>query len=254
MNHSELFHKWIPFNGSIESPVVFLHGFLETHAIWYHLPISRLNRPVLLVDIPGFGKSSLFDDNNPSIRYFAEEIAALLEQYNVGHYQVVGHSMGGYIGLELLKSFEKTQKLILLNSNFWADSDEKKKERTRVADILLKSKNIFISEAIPNLFFHPEAHTSIIEELINEAKSGTAEWYAYASLAMRERSDFKNFLKENTGRFEIIQGEDDSLIPETTMEEKCHGWKDFHVVKGSGHMSLFEQPHEVVAILQNILD
>lgn len=249
-----MFHKWIPFNKSTENPIVFIHGFLETHTIWYHIPINHLKRPVLLIDVPGFGKSSLLDDNNPSIDYFAEEILCLLNKYDVNSYQVVGHSMGGYIGLEILKSSEKAQKLVLLNSNFWADSGVKKKERTRVADILLKSKNLFVLEAIPNLFIHPGKHSSIIKELTEEAKKGIAEWYAYASLAMRERKDFSDFLKENSARIEIIHGEQDSLIPTKVMEEKCHGWKDFHIVQNSGHMSLFEQPDEVITVLQQLLN
>lgn len=253
MHNSGLFYKWIPFNGKTENPVVFIHGFLETHTIWYQLPVDQLKKPVLLIDVPGFGKSNLLDDHDPSVWYFATEINALLEQYKITDYSVVGHSMGGYIGLELLKLSENLQKLVLLNSNFWTDSDLKKKDRTRVADILLKNKNLFISEAIPNLFLHPDQHQAIITELISEAKSGTAEWYAYASLAMRERADFTDFLKENPDRVEIIHGEKDALIPTEQMQGNCRGWKGFHTIQDSGHMSLFEQPKEVISLLQKML-
>lgn len=253
MNNQGLFHKWIPFNGSTKDPVVFIHGFLETHTIWYGLSLQQIERPILLLDVSGFGKSPLLDDHHPSIDYFSSEVIALLQTYQVDNYDIVGHSMGGYIGLELLKKDHQAKKLILLNSNFWEDSDLKKKERTRVADVLLKSKNLFISEAIPNLFVHPEQHPTIVQELINEAKNGVAEWYAYATLAMRERADFSSFLKQNPDSFEIIHGENDALIPTQAMEEKCNGWKDFHTVKDSGHMSLFEQPKEVIALLKKLL-
>lgn len=253
MHNSQLFHKWIPNKGSIDNPLILIHGFLESHTIWYQLPLNQLNRPVLLVDAPGFGKSNLLDDNHPSISYFADEVEQLLNDYNINLCQIVGHSMGGYIGLELVERTERVQKLILLNSNFWADSDQKKKDRTRVADILLKSKNLFVSEAIPNLFLHPEQHQKTIDELIREAKTGTAEWYAYASLAMRERRDFTSFLKEHPERIEIIQGDQDALIPLSTMEENCAGWKTIHIVKDSGHMSLFEQSEEVIKTLLKVL-
>lgn len=247
------FHKLIPYNGSIENPIVFIHGFLESHTIWYHLPLSELKRSVLLVDIPGFGKSDLFDDNPPSVRYFADELMNLIENYNINQCDLIGHSMGGYIGLELLKMSDAIRKLVLLNSNFWTDSESKKKDRTRAADILLKNKNLFISEAIPNLFLYPEKHRNTVEKLISEAKSGTAEWYAYASLAMRERVDFTEFLKANPKRFEVIQGEKDTLIPAEQMQENCHGWKDFHIISESGHMSLFEQPQGVTSTLKILL-
>ncbi len=254
MNNPGLFHKWIPFNGSVENPVVLLHGFLETHSIWYQLPLNELQRPVLLIDLPGSGKSNLFDDNHPSIRYFAEEVELLLAGYNVIRCQVVGHSMGGYTGLELLKNTESVQKLVLLNSNFWTDSDIKKTERTRVADILLKSKNRFISEAIPNLFLNPGNYHPEIEKLVTEAQSGVAEWYAYASIAMRERADFSEYLKENPEQVGIIHGEKDALIPTELLDEKTLGWKDYHLIKDSGHMSLFEKPRQVMSLLQRMLN
>lgn len=247
------FHKLIPYNGNIQNPIVFVHGFLESHTIWYHLPLSELKRPLLLIDVPGFGKSDLFDDDLPSIRYFADELTNLLESYNISRYDLIGHSMGGYIGLELLKTDEKIHKLVLLNSNFWTDSESKKKDRTRVADILLKNKNLLISEAIPNLFLHPNKYRMVIEKLISEAKTGTAEWYAYASLAMRERSDFTKFLKETSNRFEVIQGKKDTLISTEQMLRECDGWKDIHIISESGHMSLFEQPKEVISILKRVL-
>ena len=37
--------------------------------------------------------------------------------------------MGGYIGLELLKQDKNLDKLILLHSNIWADSEERKRNR-----------------------------------------------------------------------------------------------------------------------------
>lgn len=253
MHNSELFHKWLPLNGSSEHPVVLIHGFLESHTMWYKLPLSKLNRPILLIDVPGFGKSNLLDDNHPSIRYYADEIVALLENYNISKCQVVGHSMGGYIGLELVKNTDKVQKLVLLNSNFWADSEQKKVDRTRVADILLKNKNLFISEAIPNLFVDPTQHKTVVNELILEAKSGVAEWYAYASIAMRERADFTKFFQKNSDLIDIIQGEKDALIPTATMLEKASD-KEVNIIKDSGHMSVFEKPEEVMQLLTKILN
>lgn len=254
MNTSHLFHKLIPYNGSLKNPIVLIHGFLESHTIWYDLPLDKLKRPILLVDVPGFGKSDLLDDKHPSIRYYAAEIYHLLESYNCETYQLVGHSLGGYIGLEMLKQSDKAEKLILLNSNFWSDAEMKQKDRTRVAAILLKSKNKFIAEAIPNLFLAPENHPKTVERLINEAKSGIGEWYAYASLAMRGRTDFTDFLKLNPARVEIIQGRNDALIPVETMLEKCASWKEIHVIEESGHMSIFEKPEEVIRLLNQLLD
>lgn len=249
-----LFHKLLPFNGKIDNPLVLIHGFLESHTMWYQLPLEQFQRPILLLDVPSFGKSELLDDELPSIRHYAQAIAQLLEHYNFNSFQLVGHSMGGYIGLELLKMTEKAEKLILLNSNFWCDSDAKKKDRVRAASILLQHKDAFIAEAIPNLFLNPTTSSKQIHQLVEEAKKGVAEWYAYASLAMKERNDFSEFLKNNPARFEIIHGKQDGLIPFQLLQEKCGAWKTPAIIENSGHMSVFEQPQEVMDLLKKLLN
>lgn len=252
-NNNQLFHKWLSYQGKIDNPIVFLHGFLETHSIWYYLPLDKLKRPILLIDIPGFGKSNLFDDNLPSISYFSSEIIDLLASYKITNFDIVGHSMGGYVGLDILQQNPMTKKLVLLNSNFWEDPHNKKKERTRVADILLKSKNLFISEAIPNLFINPNKESKIIDQIVNEAKKGIAEWYAYATIAMRERKDFTNFYLENTEKIKIIHGEFDHLISLEVLREKSKN-NPFEIIKDSGHMSLFEKPNEVIDTIITLLN
>ncbi|MCO5259810.1 MAG: alpha/beta hydrolase [Crocinitomicaceae bacterium] len=253
MATSALYHKLIPHNGQTDNPVLLIHGFLESHTMWYDIPLEKFNRPIVLIDVPGFGKSELLDDKKPSIHYFAEAIYELMELYQFSAFSIVGHSMGGYIGLELLQITDKAQKLLLLNSNFWQDSTLKQRDRIRVADILIQHKDAFIVEAIPNLFLNPANHASDIKKLVNEAKNGVGEWYAYASLAMKDRADFTNFLKNNPARFDIIQGKEDALIPLNTMMLNCEGWKTPYIIENSGHMSLYEQKDEVVKLLMELI-
>lgn len=252
MHKSEIYYKWIPFEGKTENPLVLIHGFLETHEIWYKLPLQQLQRPLLLLDVPGFGKSQLLDDNEPSIAYFANEINDLLIAYSIKKFEVVGHSMGGYIGLELLQLNPLMERVVLLNSNFWADHSTKQRDRTRVADLLLKAKNLFINEAIPALFIDKKKQANNIKELVSSAKSGIAEWYAYASLAMRDRKDFTAYLKENPSKVEIIHGELDNLISTENIQKLCTGWKDVQIISDSGHMSIFEEPKKVVELLNQL--
>lgn len=249
----EVFHKWLPYKGKMENPIVLIHGYLESHTMWYQLPLSDLERPILLVDVPGFGKSNLLDDNLPSIRYFADSILKLIQQYELTEYTVIGHSMGGYIGLEMMQNNPALKHLILLNSNFWADSEQKKTDRTRVADILLKVKNRFIAEAIPNLFAFPEQHQAQINALVNEAQQGIAEWYAYASLAMRERIDYTEFVHVNSNKISIVHGENDGLISTELLIEKTKNTAPIHLIPHAGHMAVFEEPEKVMEVLKRVV-
>lgn len=234
-------------------PVVFLHGFLESHTMWEHLPLEVLNRTCILVDLPGHGKSPLSGDGEPSILHYAQKVDELLAAMGVFEYDLVGHSMGGYVALELMDGKKGCGKVVLLNSNFWCDSAEKKKDRVRVADIVLKAKGIFLREAIPNLFSAPERFEVEIRALIEEADQGTSEGYAYAALAMRNRRDLTDAVKENAERVLVLQGKSDAIVPLSLMLENAGEGVDVRVLKAAGHMAHIEQPEEVMKHLSQFL-
>ena len=107
-------------------PVVFIHGFLEDLTMWRHMaPITGFQS--ICIDLPGHGLSEASEDL--AIPSMATQVALLLDALNIDKFHVVGHSMGGYVGLELLSSDDRTQKLVLMNSNFWSDDEEKKNNR-----------------------------------------------------------------------------------------------------------------------------
>jgi len=232
-----------------EGPVwVFLHGFLESSTMWNILPLSKLPIQCLFIDLPGHGKSELLDQN-PTIHAMAQEVQKVLEHLDIQKFTVVGHSMGAYVGLELsqLKGFER---LILLNSNCWSDSEQKKQDRLRVSSIVMKAKSHFIREAIPNLFSNPAEQGQVIQVLIEEANCMTPEAIAFASLAMRERTDFTEFVNANPKRFIFIHGKLDRLVSVEELQAKIAS-PSIHLLD-CGHMAHVEAGKEVMGIFNKL--
>ncbi len=234
-------------------PVVFLHGFLESTTMWNYLDLEKAPFQSILIDLPGHGNSGLNDSNeSPSIRYMAVEVAKLLKELNFEEYHIVGHSMGGYVALELKELDPKCRKVVLLNSNFWEDPFEKKKDRVRIADIVLKAKDLFINEAIPGLFYRHNRKDSALIELINEAKKMEAVSIAYASLAMRNRKDKSTLVKENPTDFLILHGKHDPIISTEKWENELKEIPvSYEIIEDAGHMSHIENPRK---ILKSIFD
>lgn len=233
-----------------EGPVwVFLHGFLESSTMWTPLQLHKLPIRCLFVDLPGHGQSALPQDN-PSIKGIAQEVQRVLGQLEIKEFSVVGHSMGAYVGLELSK-LAGFQKLILLNSNCWTDSEQKKQDRLRVATLVHKAKLHFIREAIPSLFQAPDEHAVFVQQLIEEAKLMSAEAIAYASLAMRERSDFSSFVNNHPEQFIFIHGKHDRLVSVDLLEAKIKGPRIY--LLDSGHMAHVEAKEELMGIMASLL-
>jgi pimeloyl-ACP methyl ester carboxylesterase len=229
-----------------EGPVwVFLHGFLESSSMWEALLLSELPVTALFIDLPGHGKSELLDQN-PSIRSMANEVYKVLVYLDIQNFTIVGHSMGAYVGLELSQQ-PGFQKLILLNSNCWSDSEQKKQDRLRVAAIVQKAKYHFVREAIPGLFAAPDRHSAFVSSLISEANLMSPEAIAFAALAMRERTDFTSFVNAHPEQFIFIHGKLDRLVSVEELAAKIKGPRIFML--DCGHMAHVEAGEELMGIL-----
>lgn len=240
-----------------EGPItIFLHGFLESSTMWKPLNLNELPGTKLLIDLPGHGKSSLSDPSEiPSMKFMADEVARVISKINPTQYRIVGHSMGGYVALELFantpKGISKPSHVTLLNSNCWSDSEAKQADRLRVARIAYTGKELFINEAIPNLFARPEEFQKEIAALKQEAKVMTSEAIAYAALAMRTRTDYTELVLKNPARFKIIHGALDRLVGVEELIARLtppveHITPEQIVIPNAGHMAHWEATEAVV--------
>lgn len=79
------------------APVVFLHGFGGSHAVWTPLQEAlAAGARTLAYDLPGHGGSLAYPDAGPA-KVATTAILADLEARGIGSAHVVGHSMGGAI-------------------------------------------------------------------------------------------------------------------------------------------------------------
>ena len=235
-------------------PVVFLHGFLESSSMWERLNLND-NFLCVEIDFPGHGDSECKENQNYKMSSLAVEIKNLLSGLKIDAYSIVGHSMGGYVGLELMKIDKRCSKLILLNSNFWKDSTKKIEDRVRVASVVKRNKNFFLYESIPNLFYDPERFNSEVKSLIEEARKIDSNVIAEYSLAMSQREDNSEFVDLNAANILVVQGEFDNIIPFELMRGKLVNLACKSIVlNGCGHMSQIESPGEVVQSIKLFLN
>jgi len=236
-------------------PVVFLHGFMESISMWQFIEENEFPFQCILIDLPGHGKSELWDaDESPSLNFMAAEVRKVIQFLGIQNFHVVGHSMGGYVAMILKEIDDNCQKVVLLNSTFKDDSDLKKRDRVRVADLALKAKNLFIQEAIPGLFYRFEKDDSRVQDLIEEAKQMEGQAIAYAALAMRERVNTFHLMNDFPTDIFVVQGKHDPLISCEIMQEDLVNYNSqLRVLEDVGHMSHLENPKTAHQALRNVL-
>lgn len=236
-----------------EGPViVYLHGFLESSTMWEPLNLDNIPGTHILIDLPGHGNSPLVDTvNEPSIRFMADEVEKVLVHLNIQDYRIVGHSMGGYVAIALLAHAAcKPSRVTLLNSNYWSDSEAKQADRVRVARIAYTGKQLFLNEAIPNLFTDPGAFKEQITALKREAETMTADAIAYAALAMRSRTDYTELVAHIPTSIQIIHGALDRLVSAEELQVRLTALNsatlpEVVIIPHAGHMAHWEATSDV---------
>jgi 2-succinyl-6-hydroxy-2,4-cyclohexadiene-1-carboxylate synthase len=245
----QLLNYRISGNGN---PVVFLHGFMEDHSMWDEL-LPHLPVKAVCVDLPGHGLSPIDFNATPSILSMAKEVEKIIVREKLKDALIVGHSMGGYVGLELMKLIPGLEHLILFHSHPWSDSEDKKRDRERVANMVLTKAPVFIREAIPNLFHDPASMQNAIEHYIQMAEKMDPKAIGWAALAMKNRFDLAYLMEKNPEKFTVISGENDKLIQVGLLDVFCKQNKISSIVLPNvAHMAHEENREEVIHILNTI--
>lgn len=101
----QLHHRVIPPSGAQNKPpLVLLHGLMGFAANWGKVWPQFTDRPVLVLDQRGHGRSA-----KPATGYdpssYARDLAALLDHLSWPRCHIVGHSMGGRVALRFCALF-----------------------------------------------------------------------------------------------------------------------------------------------------
>lgn len=181
-------------------------------------------------------------------------INAFFESVNIKNPFVFGHSMGGYIGLELLRL--TPIQLTLVHSNFWADNPIKKEDRNRVIEIVRTNKMRLIQDAIPHLFAPKNRALcdQIIQLLITQAAVIPANEMMACTRGMRDREDLTSLINDHP--IHLIHGEEDPIIPTEVLlqaTEKSKNKAILHRIPECGHMSIWENPQALINLIQSFV-
>ena len=115
INNVEVYYE--RYNQGGEKPLVFLHGWGQNTEMM--LPVAKPfieNHEVILIDLPGFGKSGQLD-HPYEVSDYVELIHKLLQKLEIKKPTLIGHSYGGKISLLYASKYE-VDKLVLFGSPF----------------------------------------------------------------------------------------------------------------------------------------
>jgi pimeloyl-ACP methyl ester carboxylesterase len=232
-------------------PIILLHGFPFNQQIWedFATKLSSSFR-VFTVDLPGFGGSE-----NLKPGFGIEDVAGTLNEWlrelNLSNAILIGHSLGGYIALNMVQSEpDLFSGLVLFHSTAYADSEEKKQNRDKVLEFIEKNGvKAFTSNFIPPLF--ADQNHPAIPFIKNIGIQASAEAVTGYTKAMRNRKDTTQVLKQFPRGILIISGEKDAGIPAESVKKQSELSTSIqlHILPNVAHMGMLEDQMRTLELI-----
>jgi len=226
--------------------VVLLHGFCESNSLWnfFSSGLSKYYR-VICPDFPGFGETPFLQDEI-SIEELADHVKYLIDDLNISVCTLIGHSLGGYVGLAFAEKYpEKLNGLGLFHSTAFADSDQKKVNRNKTISFLEEHGIKKFAQSFVSPLFAPEKRTMFSEDIENLTKvcaSSNNLAVIAVTKAMRDRLDRTEVLKNLEIPVLYIVGKEDTAVTlESSLAQICFPKNAIvHLLDNVGHMGMIE--------------
>lgn len=240
--------------------LLFLHGYLESSAIWQGFAERFTDRyRVILLDIPGHGASGILGPVH-EMEEMARVAGAVLDAEQISEVVVLGHSMGGYVTMEFVHLFpERTAGYCLFHSTCFADNEEKKKNRDREISLVMCGKKMqIIRTNIPKGFADGNAErlASWVARAKQIAAGNSDEGIIALLQGMKNRRDHSGLMRTHQPLPLIIWGKKDNYIGEEVFHKLRSIVPEASVVilNESGHMGFIEEPERAFQGITMYLD
>ena len=201
-----------------------------------------------------------FSAHVPALEAFdrIERIAEEVLRTSPDRFVLAGHSMGGYVALEMLRlAPERIAGLFLSSTSARADTEEQKAVRAQAVGKAQAVGMAKFSTSIAPFLLHPQSmeKPGIRDRLIGMAETVGADTFALHQQAIATRRDQRALLASIRCPTMVVVGEVDRLIPPALSEEIASlvPGAELRIITTAGHMTLLEDPAGTAAALGGLL-
>lgn len=230
------------------TPVVLIHGFPLTRAMWRpQMDALRDRFTFIAPDLRGFGESAGPTDDITMDTY-AEDVIGLLDALEVERVALVGCSMGGYVAFRVMaRAAPRIRALVMADSRAGPDSAEARERRyAAVRRIQTEGPEGFVNDFTSQLVgpTTKARRPAVVDEVRRIIGTPPPSSLAAALNALAARPDSRPLLPSISAPTLAIVGEEDTLTPPDAAREIATGVPAGRVViiPQAGHLSNLEAP------------
>ncbi|MGZ5338718.1 MAG: alpha/beta fold hydrolase [Thermoleophilaceae bacterium] len=259
--------NYVDLGAGDKEPIVFVHGLGGQWQNWLeNLPRAALERRVIALDLPGFGRTPAPHDEI-TISGYGRCVDSLCDQLELGRVDIVGNSMGGYIAAEVAIQFPQRIDQLLLISAAGITSADIVRQPIFTAGRIATAVTAHSAAQYRAIASRPKSrhmalalvarHPSLLradlayEGFIKGAGGSGFEAALHACLEY----DFRDRLPEIRQPTLILWGDKDSIIPVRDAHEFERLIADSRkvVMKDTGHIPMAERPGAFNDVMMDFL-
>jgi pimeloyl-ACP methyl ester carboxylesterase len=243
-------------------PLVLIHGLLDEAAGWDELARSS-TRPVIAVDLPGFGASD--QPSRPQLAAYATDVADAIRALGVLRFTLVGHSLGGGVAAHVAEMLpDRVSSLVLLApAGFGPNPIARAASAPGVRMVIGPGLAVVLSN--PVLFAgmyataishmrppSPGMMARMSAQAHRVGRGAQAATVALAAAAVSKDALFRRRVRYD-GPVHTLWGEYDRLVPTQQAAGVRHAFPQAHVSvwTGMGHHPQHERPADLAAFVES---
>lgn len=242
-------------------PLVLIHGLLDEAAGWDELAQST-DRPVIAVDLPGFGASD--QPTRPRLVAYATDVSDAIRAAGVQRFTLIGHSLGGGVAAHVAEMLpDRVTSLVLIapvgfgpNPIAQAASVPGVRHLISAGLPLVLSNSLLLTGTYATTISHrrrpsPELMTRMSAQARRVGRGAQAATAAIAAAGGSQRALFRRRVRYN-GPVQALWGEHDRLVParHAVGVRRAFPQAVVSVWAGMGHHPQHERPEDLAAFVE----
>ncbi|MBB95449.1 MAG: alpha/beta hydrolase [Rhodobacteraceae bacterium] len=237
-----------------DGPVVLMiHGNSSCREVFRNQLTGAIGQAfrVIAMDLPGHGNSS--DATDPERTYwmpgYADTAIELMDRLGIDRYAVLGWSLGGHIGLEMLSRTDRISGLMISGTPPVAKDPESVNAGFRPSEHMHLAAQAEMTEQEVSDYAHATCgENAPFEPFLLEAVArtdGRARELMFGRILAPEAADQQAVAIASPVPLAIVNGEDDVFVNNDFIKAISYGnlWEDtVHLLDGIGHAPFWEAP------------
>jgi pimeloyl-ACP methyl ester carboxylesterase len=240
------------------TPILMIHGTGSSSLAFGHQfdsSLAEMHR-LIAIDLPGHGQSA--DALNPATDYtmpgLTHVVQQVIEQQKLEDLVIVGWSLGGHIGIELLNHPAVSALMLTGTPPVGRGTLAMLRAFQPSWDMLLASKEYYSQRDIARFvsLCFPYGTTPELLEAVRRS-DGRARSAAVRSMSHGEISDQRRVVEESSKPVAIVHGRQDPFLRVSYLESLRNLWRGGpKIIENAGHAVFWDQPQIYNTLLASL--